>query len=214
MNELDSEQDNTIFFTKKHEEILEIIEEIKRFEKKYQTYDLKESDLDIEFIEVEQDVVDFIEVNEDIVEFSEVEQENLEKVKSISIVKDIKKLGLKDKFIKIFPSKIGAEIKQEKIKQKDITPATFRIRFNENGELENIDLKKSKPKLKSEKHFIFKKFSFKRMENNEKTESKLVEKNSKISKLKGGLGRLGKLKKVIPSRKKEVVETEKNKTEE
>ena len=57
MNELDFEQDNTIFFTKTHEEILEIIEEIKRFEKKYQIYDLKESDLDIEFIEVEQDVV-------------------------------------------------------------------------------------------------------------------------------------------------------------
>ena len=213
MNELDSEQDNTISFTKTHKEILEIIEEIKIFEKKYQVYDLNETDLEIEFIEVEQDAVEFIEVNEDIIEFIDVENEKLEKFKSLSIDKDLKKFGLIDKFIKILPTKIGSEVNQEKITHNDYTPATFRIRFNENGELENIDVKKSKPKIKSEKRFILKKLRFKRMGKNEKTETKPIEKNSKISNLKGSLSRLGKLKKVIPSRKKELEETEEIKTE-
>ena len=76
------------------------------------------------------------------------------------------------------------------------TPTVFRLRFTEDGKLENIDLKKPKPK----KEIIPTLKKTKNKKKVEKKESKANDEESKISKLKNGLNKIGKLKKVIPSR--------------
>ena len=84
------------------------------------------------------------------------------------------------------------------------TPTVFRIRFTEDGKLENIDLKKPKPK----KEFRFSLKKIKSKKRVDKKESKSNAEKSKISKLKDGLKKIGKLKKVIPSRNKQEEEPE------
>lgn len=199
MDELDSEQDNTISFAKTHEEILEMIEEIKKFEKKFIGHNFEETE------------VEFIPVDEDVVEFIEVEEDKLEQFEPIPIEQETKKPGLKEKLkiSKIF--KARPKVQKEEVEAKPITAATFKIRFNEAGELVNIDLRKPKPKPESKKRFDLKKLKIKRKGKTEKiekakeTEKEAVttEKKSKISKLKGGLGKIGMLKKAIPHRRKE-----------
>jgi len=202
MDELDSEQDNSISFAKTHEEILEMVEEIKKFERKFIGHDFEETE--VEFIAVEDDVVEFIEVEED----------KLEEFEPIPIEQETKKPGLKErlKLNRIF--KIKPKVQKEEVEAKPIRAATFKIRFNEGGELVNIDIKKPKPKPESKKRFDFKKLRIRRKGKTEKTEkeieeeSETEEKKSKFSKLKGGLSKIGKLKKAIPRRGKKKEETE------
>jgi len=202
MDELDSEQDNTISLAKTHEEILEILEEIKKFEKKFIGHDFEETE--VEFIEVEEDVVEFVEVEED----------KLEQFEPIPIKEETKKPGLKEKLKinRIFKSR--SEVQKEKVEAKPISAATFKIRFDDSGELVNIDFKKPKPE--SKRRFNFSKLKIKRKRKNEKTEkeTETSEKKSKFSKLKGGLGKIGKLKKAIPHRGKKKEETEESEAEE
>lgn len=202
MDELDLKQDNTISFAKTHEEILEMIEEIKKFEKKFIGHDFEETE------------VEFIAVDEDVVEFIEVEEDKLEQFEPISIGQETKKPGLKEKLkiSKIF--KARTKVQKEEVEAKPITAATFKIRFNEAGELVNIDLKKPKPRPESKKRFNLKKIMIirrgKTEEKAEKTEkeAETTEKKSKISNLKRGLGKIGILKKAIPHRRKKKEETE------
>ena len=192
MDELDSEQDDTISFAKTHEEILEMIEEIKKFEKKVIGHDFEETE------------VEFIEVDEDVVEFVEVEEDKLEQFEPIPIKEETKKPGLKEKLKinRIFKSR--SEVQKEKVEAKPITAATFKIRFDEAEELVNIDFKKPKPKPESKRRFDLKRLRIKRRRKTEKTEkeTETSEKKSKFSKLNGGLGKIGKLKKAIPHRGK------------
>jgi hypothetical protein len=203
MDELDSKQDNTISFAKTHEEILEMIEEIKKFEKKFIGHDFEETE------------VEFIAVDKDVVEFIEVEENKLEQFEPISIKQETKKPGLKEKLkiSKIF--KARPKVQKEEVEAKPITAATFKIRFNEAGELVNIDLKKPKPRPESKKRFDLKKIMIIRKGKTEKKEkaeetekeAETTEKKSKISNLKGGLGKISLLKKAIPHRRKKKEET-------
>ena len=92
--------------------------------------------------------------------------------------------------------------------------ATFRIRFDESGNLVNLDIKKPEPKVKVEKDK--KKFSLKKILPGKKSKDKgdeeaSKEKSSIGSKLKGSFGKIGKLKNVIPNKsKKSDSETEKS----
>jgi len=204
MDELDSEQDNTISFAKTHEEILEMIEEIKKLEKKFIGYDFEETE------------VEFIAVDEDVVEFIEVEEDKLEQFESTPIEQETKKPGLKEKLkiSRIF--KARPKVQKEDAEEKPITAATFKIRFNEAGELVNIDLKKPKSRPESKKRFDLKKIMIRRKGKTEKKEkaeetekeAETTEKKSKISKLRGGLGKIGMLKKAIPHRRKKKGEKE------
>ncbi len=205
MEESDFKQDSNIYITKTHEEILKMLEEIKDFEKKYQGYDLEKIEETEEFFEVENDLVEFFEVEED----------TLKQFEPVSLKQDLIKPILKNKIRKrrIFKVRIRRKpkIKKAKIETKTINPATFKIRFNENGELVNIDLKKPKLKPNSKKHLRIRKTKI-------KTEEKIEneDKKSKILKLKAGLSKIGYLKKVIPHKKKkeEEIESEKSEVEE
>ena len=195
MGESNSEQESTSSITLTHEEILEFIEEIKEFEKKFQEHGLKESEGEVEFIEIEKDIV----------EFAEVEQDSSEQIEFIPVVGETKKPELKKSLKNSQISKPRYEVQKEKIEEKAIDHATFKIRFNEEGELVNIDLKKHKPKPESKKSFDLKKLKKLRVKRKGKTEktgaeTETIEKKSKISKLKGGLSQIGKLKRVIPYR--------------
>jgi hypothetical protein len=117
----------------------------------------------------------------------------------------------------IAEEKFSYEIRRakKKVEKKPIPSATFKIRFNEKGELVNVDLKKPKPKETKEK----KKFSVKslipRKKGKGETDTETPEEQtSKGSKLKGGLGKLGKLKNIIPSKSKKSDKTEEETEEE
>lgn len=202
MEESDFKQDISIYVPKTHEEILKMLDEIKDFEKKYQEYDLKKI----------EEVEEFIEVERDLVEFIDVEKDTLKQIEPVPLKPDIIKPILKNKIRKRKKYRVRIrrrpEIKKEKPVAKVITPATFKIRFNEGGELVNIDLRKSKLKPKSRKHLRIRKSKIK---NEEKIENE--GKKSKRLKLKGGLGKISYLKKAIPHRSKKEEETESEKLE-
>ena len=140
-------QDNQNFL-KNHEEILSILEEIKKFEQRYPAFEFEEPTYNEELIEIEPKPEVFVP---------------LEKTRG--------------------PAK----------------PTVFRLRFTEDGKLENIDIKKPKSK-KTTKFSIFNKINIKKKK--DQTESKSKEDESKISRLIGGLYKISKLKRVIPSRNK------------
>ena len=88
------------------------------------------------------------------------------------------------------------------------TPTVFRLRFTDEGKLENIDIKKPKPKDEN-KPSLLKKIKIKKK--TDKKESKSSEGKSKLSGLKGSLNKISKLKRIIPSGNKtdnEPAETE------
>jgi len=155
---------------KGHSEILQIIDEIRGYEKNFM-------DFSTEVVEEVPDVEhDLIEVSHETVipedDLSESEKKNF------------------------------SLFKKEK-ESKPNVPTTFKIGFNEKGELVNLDLKQPKPKKENEKSkskFNLKKLIPIKKKGEESAESS--ESSSKVSKLKGGLGKLSKLKKVIPNKNK------------
>lgn len=166
-----------------HKEILQLLEEIKEFEKKFGEYDL-------ETIEVDEEII-------------EVEHEEPKKEEPVPPVEEIKKPKLKEKLKKLKPKH---DVKKEKL----VTPTTFKLRFNEEGKLENIDIKKFKSKPKTKRHLKLRKS---KVEKKEKTEGEVKEETSRLSKLKGGLSKLGRLKKAIPTKSKTSEEKEESKEE-
>ena len=90
--------------------------------------------------------------------------------------------------------------KRQKVKekvQKEIKPTIFHLRLNDDGKLENIDIKKPQAKKKG-------RFKFRRKKTEEGEIKEKKDKISKVSKFKGGFS---KLKKAIPSRKKKSEDT-------
>ena len=124
MGESELEEDNENIIIKTHKEILELIEEIKEIEKEYDF-----TDIEPEFIEVPEDPVEFLEVDSE--EFKEVEETS--------------KRRFKIKY------RTRAEVRKLKEERKKFDPATFRIRFDDKGDLVNIDVKKTIPKQKQKK---------------------------------------------------------------
>jgi len=187
MDESNPHKEGNSSLTLTHEEILELIEEIKELEKKYPGNNTEEPELK-EFIEIEQEIPS-------------------EQVEFISVEEEPEKPGLIQGFKKSQILKNKPKLKSE-VPKKDITPATFKIRVNDEGKLVNIDLKKSKVKSEAKKPINLKKFNiFKK-----KTKNK--EKKSMVSRMKGGLRSVGKLKRVIPFRRELSEETDESETEE
>ena len=198
---LDKEDNSSATLT--HEEILKLIDEIKRFENNFSVSRSEEEDLK-EFIEVDPE----IKTNE--LEFIEVKHENLDdKIEFAPIDYKINKSGLKEGIKKILKSKIKEKPSSE-FQKKNIASTTFKIRLNDEGNLVNLDIKKAEPKPESTKRFNLP--NLKIIKNKAKKESK--EKKSMVSKLKGGLVHVGKLKKVIPFRRESGEETEESELEE
>lgn len=160
--------EDTTASCKTHEEINQLLEEIKEFENRYKEFDFKK-------IEIEEEIV-------------EVKEPKIEE-KVIVEKHTPKKSKIKDKLGKL-------KINRNPLKEKIVEPATFKLRFNEMGKLENIDIKKFEPKKSTKKLFNFRKKKTK----NDGAEVK--ENTSKFSKLKGSLGKIAKIKKIIPSRSK------------
>ena len=228
MYDLDFQQKEDYPITRSHEGILRLIEEIKDFEERFPEYYIgenhqiedelidvqKESSEITEFIETGDNTVEFIEVDSSIVEFVDLDSEPLDFEKTID------KPGLDEKSQKkgLFGIKIRSKSEAE-IARLEKKVATFKLRFDQDGQLVNLDLKKSKPsKNKSDSN---KKSKFKlplpkrKGKSNEKEPEAKEEKNkSKKSKLKGGLGKLGGLKRAIPSRGKKEENKEESKSEE
>jgi len=179
MDESDLDQPENNSITKTHREILELIEEIKEFEKKFGEFEIEEYEVEKELKEL--DYVTFEEIEPELILFKEIEEKKPEFEKKIKKFKiDFWKKRKKDLIEKI---------------EKPINPTTFRLRINKDGKLENIDIKKPKPRKKI-------KISFRRKE---KKESETTQEKSKFMKLKNGLS---KIKRIIPIGKKEEEEPE------
>jgi len=113
------------------------------------------------------------------------------------------------------PIKTDEEVKQKKQKKhgsKPVIHTSFKVRFDESGELVNLDLRKTKKEPEKKKKISLKRLGKGRKK--EKTENTESEEKSKKSKLKSGLGKIGKLKKVIPSRGKKTEEAKSAETKE
>lgn len=170
---------------KTHAEIVELINELKNLEERYGEF-----------------VIEDVEVSEESEELIEVEHSELEQPEQIGAKAEIKRPGLTKKLkkYKVFRIKV-----RNKSDIKPVKSATFKIRFDNSGNLVNTDFRKIEPKepSKLKTKIVGKLPSLKRKGEKGKSESKEVqEKKSKVSKLKGGLGKISKLKNVIPSRGK------------
>jgi len=171
----DIEPDTDTSSIKNHEEILQLIDEIRSFEINFEGYEIVKEEVEKE-------------------ELIEVEHEKPEEITPIPIKEEKDKLLLRSRLSK-------------KRVEKPITPTTFRIRYADDGSLVNVDFRAPKPKKEGTKGFSLKKLRRKKCKSTGEAEA-----GEKKSKLKGGLGRLGKLKKVIPSRGKKEEKSEEDKT--
>ncbi|KYK29186.1 hypothetical protein AYK20_00550 [Thermoplasmatales archaeon SG8-52-1] len=170
---------------KSHDEILELLKEIKKIEEVYNPAEFKQ-----ELENIEQDLMKFIDLDQDYVEFVDLQPEAAKDIKPVEEVKveenqliKNKKPRFKLKFLSRFEAKKWR--KQKDIENKKIDPATFRIRFDKEGNLVNIDFKKTKAKPKKPGKKI----------NEKKEKTQDSEKISKIDKIKKVFTVL---KKIIP----------------
>jgi len=172
---------------KTHEEILTIIEEIKKFERQFGEYDITEP--------VEDELIEFEPAIEEYPEWEPVEPEeeiqkprlttkNDKKRKSHAVLEGTTKQ----------PENVVVNLSQSNV---------FKLRFDKNGNLVNLDFRKpkAKPKSASKTPGHLKKSGHKAKEQTEE-KTKEGEEASKFSKLKTGIGKLGKIKGVLPSRGK------------
>lgn len=200
---------------KTHEEIVELIEEIKGFESLFSDFEIiEEIDQNEDLIEVEYGTSGdistlpwFIPV-EEIPEFIELETIEPETIESEIKTKRKKHPKLRIKF------RTYSEVKKAREEGRLPTPTIFKMRFNEEGQFVNTDLKNTKPKKKTQgtKHFSIKSTRKRKKTELEQTPSgETEEKESKSSRFKG---RLGKLKRVIPSRGKKKESKEEGEFEE
>jgi len=180
MGDSDFKKNDSSVNAKSNREIYSLLKEIKDFEKKF-----------------EEDENLLIKAEEELIE---VETEFFEEVEPGSI-----KICEKEKEPQIL--KLKFKSKKNKVK-KIVNPATFRLRFNKNGNLENIDFKKRKLKNKSNKRFNL---NILKIIRGDKSKSTDEENESKFSKLREGLG---KLKRIIPTKSKEVKTSERTDSEE
>jgi hypothetical protein len=176
MDESDLNQSSTSSISKTHKEILKMIEELKEFEKRFGDFEIEESQIETEFKEIEY--VTFEEIEPDLITFEEIDENKPE------LNKKIKKFNLK------ILNKRKKDIFEKN--EKPLNPATFRLRINKEGILENIDIKKAKPRSLPKIRI--------RIRKKDKKETETSEKKSKFSKITRSLS---KIKRVIPKRGKE-----------
>lgn len=218
-----------------HNQILNLINEIKGYEQKYPEFYLggpvKEEGLieinhdsagfvDIEsgsaeFIDVSRSQVEFVETKPDLVEFIDLEKGPVGEVGPVEFqdVTDSSKPveGTAKRGLFKIKARSSLDVRQAMLERK---VATFRLRFDKNGKLVNLDIKKSKrPKSKKgSKEGL--KSKIPKIRGKEKTaDSEPAEKKSKKELLKGGLSKISKLKNVIPTRGKEDTSKEETKSE-
>jgi len=174
MNDLDSNAP-----IKNHEKIIQMIDEIREFES-------IENDLKIEEKKKKEDI---IEIEHKVLEHEEEILESREKKKFFDELRHVH-----------FTTHPNKNNKVEKM----IIPSTFKVGFNENGNLVNLNLKKKKEVQKKNKFLKIKNLiKRKKVKETEKEdESSKEESSSKIGKLKSKFGAIGKLKNVIPKKSK------------
>jgi hypothetical protein len=163
---------------KNHSEILRIIDEIKNYESNFVDFDAEINPFIDRELAQEQDLI-------------EIKHED-EKSKQHEDFLSEKPKKKKKSYLR----------KKKKKESKPKTPTTFKIGFNEKGNLVNLDLKQSKVKkddVKSKDKFSFKKLlPIKKSEKKETSDTDA--KSSKLSKVKSSLRKLNKLKRVIPNK--------------
>jgi len=210
MNQFDFEEDNEISFTKTHAEILEMIEEIKKYENKFQKFPLEIIESDEELIDVEPEEIEFTEIENDIVHFIEVDQDKLEQFGLVKLNqgKQKKKVKKRIKFRFVNPKKKD-ENKIDEIRVNN--PTIFKLRFNKEGKLINTELKAPKTPPNTKKGKFLKKIRIKR---GKKSKKEISEEKEKTSKIKGVLSKLGRLKKAIPTKSNKEKKSEKTEEEE
>jgi hypothetical protein len=175
---------------KTHEEIMKIMGDLKAYEEKYKEYELSE-------ITVPE------KIEEVLVEFEPVGPEFLDAESSDISLKDKFARRRHKKTMQELEKPVEPEAKQSKAKPTQDT--IFKLRFDETGNLEMLGTKKPKVKQTKSEAKGIKKLSFRRKN---KTESEPKAEKSRLSKLKGGAG---KIKNIIPGRKKKE-ETKKRET--
>jgi len=201
MDDLNFEKDINISSIKTHAEILEMLENIKEYEKKIQDLNIESIGIDDELIDV-QDQLKFIDLESEEIDFIEIDNDKLKQfgLDKNSFIKNGKKHKKRIRF-RLFNHK------KEKFKDKTSieikNPTIFKLRLNKEGKLINLDLKESVKKEK--KHSLFKKLNFKKGKKIEEKETS--EKISRGSKIKGAFGKIGKLKKAIPNKRKKEEKT-------
>ena len=205
MNQFSLEEDSEISVTKTHAEIIEMIEEIKKYENKFQKFDLEIIESDKELIDLEPEILEFTEVENDIVHFIEVDKDKLEQFGLVQPDqrKQKKKVKKRIKFRFLNPKKKD----ENKIGEvRVINPTIFKLRINEEGKLINTELKAPKVPSNSKKGKFLKKISIKK---GKKSKTETSEEKQKTSKIKEGLRKLGRLKKAIPTKSKKENKSEK-----
>jgi len=209
--EQELEQENKAT-AKTHKEIVEIIEEIKAFENKYNEYDLSKISVNEnageDLIEFEPKLPEIQKTKperrfafrkkKESMQAPEVALEKEKKTKKQKKEKKSKKITESENKEKLEPAQESVqpkleEAKTEEPKAKSPANAAFKLRFDGTGNLEMLGAKKpqAKPETKKEK---------------KKKEPK--ERGEKASKLKGGLG---KIKNVVPRRGKNKEEAKEEK---
>lgn len=176
---------------KTHEEILELIEEIKEFENRFPDFDRggKWETIEPEITVTEQKPIP-------------IKTEEYEKKSRKHIFFRIKRRS-------------KSEVPKLKRERK---ATTIKLRIGEEGKLVNTDIRKTKPKKAKEdkpKFNIRKILSRKKEETSETLREQKSEEDKRISlsKIKNIFGGIGKLKNVIPGRKSKTEEPEKTSEE-
>lgn len=138
------------------------------------------------------------------VDFSTEIVEEVEDIKQDLIEVEYKEVIPEEEVLPEEDKKKFSFLKKEKKEAKPTIPTTFKIGFDEKGELVNLDLKKPKPK--KEKEGAKGKFNLKKIipfkKKGAEDAGDKAGSSSKLKGLKGGLGKLSKLKKVIPTKNK------------
>ena len=192
MRESDFSQE-TMPPAKSHEEILQLIQEIKDIEKNF----------------------DEIEIEEPLIQ--EWEAVTTDEAKPIPIKSEIDESKDKKRFSFRLKKRSRTEVKRLNIEKKY---ATFKIRFDEQDNLVNLDFRKPKPKSEKAKGKFKLPMNLKKLRRKGKVEAETTEeapseeKKGIAGKIKGILGNIGKIKNAIPGRGKKAEEAPKEETEE
>jgi len=166
------ERDQSI---KNHNEIIQMIDEIREFEDLDINLETDENKKNNEIIEIENKTIDY--------DSNLLDEEN------------------KNKFFDKLKNVHFTSHPNEKDQiEKFVIPNTFNIGFNKTGELVNLDLKKKK-NIEKKKHSFSIKNLIKRDKKRENNEESDEDDTSKIGKLKAKLNFLSKIKKVLPGKK-------------
>lgn len=133
---------------KSHDDILELLKEIKKIEEVYNPSGFKPEPENIE-----QDLMKFIDLDQNFVEFVDLKPEINKDIKPIEEIKEKEDQLItkkKQRFKLKFRNRLEAKKwrKDKDTENKKIDPATFRIRYDKEGNLVNIDFNKIKAKSK------------------------------------------------------------------